>query len=105
MLAHPDGGLDVRAIATIAGGPALYLIGNLMFKHVMGGGFALSHIVGLILLALLVPIAAVFSLLAFGTAVALILVIVAVWETRRWLGAGDTEAAAAKLASAEPGDS
>ncbi|MET0651949.1 MAG: low temperature requirement protein A, partial [Hyphomicrobiaceae bacterium] len=104
VLAHPAGHIDFKTGAAVLGGPALYLFGNLMFKRTTANRPALSHIVGLILLAGLVPLAPLLQPLAFAVGANLVLVIVAVWETRS-LGTGNTEAEVAKLASAEPGES
>jgi low temperature requirement protein LtrA len=96
VLAHPAGHTDFKTASTLLGGPALYLVGNLMFKRATSDRPALSHILGLILLAGLVPLASLLQPLSLAVAANLVLVIVAVWETRS-LGAGDTEPAANKL--------
>ena len=88
----------------LLGGPALYLLGNLMFKRTTANRPALSHIVGLILLAGLVPLAPLLQPLTLAAAANLVLVVVAVWETRS-LGTGNTEPEAGKLPTAEPGKS
>lgn len=83
VLHHPGGHLDPTALAAIAGGPALYLLGNTLFKHLSAPYYPLSHLAGLGLLALLV----VFELfthaltpLAIAAAVTAVLIIVAIWE-------------------------
>jgi low temperature requirement protein LtrA len=86
VLAHPAGHTDAKTAAVLIGGPALYLAGNLLFKRVSARHFPLSHLVGLGLLALLIPVAAVASPLALSGATTLVLVIVAVWETRSLAG-------------------
>ena len=96
VLAHPTGHTDFKTAATSLGGPALYLVGNLMFKRTTADRPALSHLVGLILLAGLVPLALLLQPLAFAAAANAVLVLVAVWETRS-LGTGDTEPKANKL--------
>jgi low temperature requirement protein LtrA len=82
VLAHPTGHTDAKTAAVLLGGPVLYLIGNLLFKRISAKYYPLSHLVGLGLLALLVPAATVASPLMFSGATALVLVIVAIWETR-----------------------
>jgi len=82
VLAHPTGHTNVQTAAVLLGGPALYLIGNLLFKRASAKHFPLSHLVGLGLLALLLPAATVASPLMFSGATALVLVIVAIWETQ-----------------------
>ena len=51
VLAHPDGHTDAKTAAVLLGGPALYLLGNLLFKRISANRFAFSHQVGLGLLA------------------------------------------------------
>ena len=55
VLQHPSGHASAGAVATIVGGPALYLAGNALFKRLSAPYLPLSHLVGLGLLALLVP--------------------------------------------------
>jgi len=80
VLAHPDGHPEAGTAAALLGGPALYLIGNTLFKWTTAGRLPLSHLAGLVLLAGLVPGTVVLSPLLLGVAVMLILVLVAVWE-------------------------
>ena len=81
ILAHPTGHIGPEAAAVIIGGPALYVLGNMLFKRAMTGRAPLSHMVGLALFALLSPVALMFSPLALAGAVTLILIVVATWET------------------------
>jgi low temperature requirement protein LtrA len=82
ILAHPAGHTGIETAAAALGGPALYLLGNSLFKRTIYGRLPLSHLVGLLLLALLIPAAPVTSPLLFGTMTVLVLVLVAIWETR-----------------------
>lgn len=72
----------VAQIAVLIGGPALYLLGNALFKMTVNHtNFPLSHLVGLVLsLALLLP-AATLSVLSLAGLATLLLVVVATWET------------------------
>jgi low temperature requirement protein LtrA len=82
VLAHPAGGSDVKTAIAAIGGPALFLIGNILFKRVGTGRPTFSHWVGLALLALLAGATTWLSPLALSAAASTILVVVAVWETR-----------------------
>ncbi len=82
VLAHPGGHVEPGALAAILGGPALYLVGNLLFKATMAGRPPLSHMVGLALLALLVLAAPATSPLLLSALSSLVLVIVGLWEAR-----------------------
>ncbi len=58
VLAHPEGHSDMETILTVVGGPMLFLLGTLLFKVVSEiGRFPVSHIVGLGLLLVLIPLA------------------------------------------------
>lgn len=81
VLAHPTGHMETAMMAAVLGGPALYLLGNLLFKSTVAAHVPLSHLVGLALLALLVLAADHVSPLLLGAAASAVLVIVAIWET------------------------
>ena len=86
---HPNHHAGAFEIAALVGGPALYLFGNLIFKRTNFAHFPLSHLVGLGLLAAILPFAGYFSLLHLSLAATAILVLVAGWE---WLSLRDTRA-------------
>jgi len=81
-IALPGGHLAPASIVTLLGGPALYIAGNVFFKRASARYYPLSHLVGLGLLALLAPVATWMTPLALGAATTVVLVIIAVWETR-----------------------
>ena len=81
-LGHPRATAQTAQIAVLLGGPALYLLGNALFKKsVNDTNFPLSHLVGLGLLALLAWPAHAMPVVALATATTLLLVGVALWET------------------------
>ena len=82
VLHHPDGHTDPATAAAILAGPALYLLGNALFKRLSASRVPLSHLVGLGLLVLLIPVALFVSPLILASAVTLVLIIVPVWEWR-----------------------
>ena len=81
-IAHPDGHLHAAEAACLLGGPALYLAGNILFKRASARYYPLSHLVGLGLLVLLAPVALRMTPLILGAATTVVLIVVAVWETR-----------------------
>jgi low temperature requirement protein LtrA len=81
-LAHPLGHAGTAEISCLIGGPALYLFGNLIFKRTNAQHFPLSHLVGLGLLALIVPFAWGLSPLVLSLAASTTLVLVCIWEMR-----------------------
>jgi low temperature requirement protein LtrA len=99
VLAHPAGHTDLETAAAVLGGPALYLVGNSLFKWATFGRVPLSHLVGLGLLCLLVPLVLAASPLAIATAATLVLVLVAIWE---WLSLGADLAATRAALSSPP---
>jgi low temperature requirement protein LtrA len=81
VLAHPTGHTEAKTAVVLLAAPALYLLGNLMFKRVTATSPALSHMVGLGLLALLIPVSTLVQPLTFSAAATAVLVLVAAWET------------------------
>ncbi|RON53340.1 low temperature requirement protein A [Pseudomonas frederiksbergensis] len=84
VLMHPEHASDAGILAIIAG-PWLFLLGNALFKWVMADRRLppLSHLVGLGLLLVLLPLALshLFSALILGALTTAVVVLVAVWET------------------------
>ncbi len=69
-------------IAVLLGGPALYLLGNALFKMTVNHTyFPLSHLVGLALLLAMVVPAGTLSVLSLAALTTLVLVVAASWET------------------------
>jgi low temperature requirement protein LtrA len=81
VLAHPSGHTERATTAAVLGGPALYLLGNILFKRSVAKWLPLSHLVGIAGLVALVPAATHLSPLLLGTAASAVLVVVAIWET------------------------
>ncbi len=80
VLRHPSGHASPGAVATIVGGPALYLAGNALFKRLSAPYLPLSHLVGLGLLALLAPAGLYVSPLVLAAGATTVLIIVVIWE-------------------------
>lgn len=81
LLAHPAGHIAPAARAMTIGGAALFLLGNIAFKRATWRNVPFSHLVGLGLLAVL-ALLPIHDGYALGMGAALVLAIVAVWETR-----------------------
>jgi low temperature requirement protein LtrA len=90
LLAHPDGHVGGKEILSILGGPLLYLIGTVLFKHAIRGIYQLSHLIGIGLLLALTPFASRLSPLSLAAAAAAILIIVAAQEAIS-LGSGSRQ--------------
>jgi low temperature requirement protein LtrA len=82
VIAHSGGAVEASSLAVLIAGPALYLLGNALYKIVVYGWFPLSHMIGLAALAVLAPIAWFTDLLVAGTMTTLILIVVAGLESR-----------------------
>jgi low temperature requirement protein LtrA len=80
-LAHPGGAITAMDATIILGGPALYLVGNILFKLAAQDRRPYSHGVGLALLAGLTPFAASAEPLALAAATSTALVAVAGLES------------------------
>jgi len=93
-IAHPGGHMEFPAALALLGGPILYLVGNLFFKRASAKNYPLSHLVGLGLLVLIAPFSMWMTPLALGAATTVVLITVAIWETRSF-------ASGPKIAAAE----
>jgi low temperature requirement protein LtrA len=80
VLHHPSGHIELPALAALVGGPALYLIGNTLFKRLSAPNLPLSHLVGLGLLVLAIPASINLTPVALSGLTTAILIVVAVWE-------------------------
>jgi low temperature requirement protein LtrA len=82
LLARPESHVDAKIAIAIAGGAALYLFGNLLFKRTALGYWPLSHLAGLALLVVITSLMSIETPLTMGATVAGVLVVVAAWETQ-----------------------
>lgn len=81
VVKHPAGHSDVRTIVSTIGGPLVFLVGTILFKHAIRGFFQLSHGIGIILLLALSWFAADLSPLWLSVTTSVIMIVVAVWES------------------------
>ena len=91
MLSHPGGHSDGKTVLSAIGGPLLFLIGTILFKHVVRGWLQLSHIVGIAALIVLAWFAGELSPVWLSVLTTMVLLIVAVWETVSLSGASQSE--------------
>lgn len=79
---HPHDVGDPARVAVMLGGPAVYLLGNALFKKtVTDTSFPLSHLAGLGLLVALLWPAPSLSVFALSSLTTGVLTLVAIWET------------------------
>ncbi|GGI23192.1 low temperature requirement protein A [Bradyrhizobium guangdongense] len=81
VLKHPSGHSDVRTIVSTIGGPLVFLVGTILFKHAIRGFLQLSHGIGIVALAALWWFAADLSPLWLTVATSVIMIVVAMWES------------------------
>ncbi|MGN8113038.1 low temperature requirement protein A [Labrys sp. 22185] len=79
-IAHPAHHVDFGGMAVIFGGPAIYLVGNALYKRLIYGGVPITHVVGLLALAITAPFAFMTDLLMISGITTVILLVVAIWE-------------------------
>lgn len=85
VLAHPSGHLTREFVLAQVFGPVLFLVGTGLFKGiVLPGGFPRSHIVGIVLLVLVIPLSTVGHLSPVVIAAATMLVVLGV-GIREWI--------------------
>lgn len=82
ILLHPQDDVARRILFSVVGGPLLFLLGNLLFKFVIAGRWALSHLAGMLALLVLAALAGVLNTLILALLTTLVLVVVSLWESR-----------------------
>jgi low temperature requirement protein LtrA len=97
VLTHPNGQSDIRTVVSAVGGPLLFLVGTILFKHTIRGFLQLSHGVGIIAFAVSAWFAGSLSPLLLSGLTTAIMVVVAVWETASLRsGAAETQSEATR---------
>jgi low temperature requirement protein LtrA len=81
VLAHPGGLSDYRTAISAIGGPLLFLVGTILFKHTFRGFLQLSHVAGIVALGALYWFAGELSPLLLSILTTGIMVTVAIWES------------------------
>jgi low temperature requirement protein LtrA len=81
VLTHPADHSDPKTVLSAIGGPLLFLIGTILFKHTIRGWLQLSHGAGIIALAILAWFAGALSPLLLSILTTAIMIIVAAWES------------------------
>jgi low temperature requirement protein LtrA len=81
VLKHPNGHSDLKTVVSAVGGPVLFLVGTILFKHTVRGFLQLSHGVGIIAFAALAFFASDLSPVMLSALTTAILVTVAAWES------------------------
>jgi low temperature requirement protein LtrA len=81
VLKHPAEHSDLKTVLSAIGGPLLFLIGTILFKHTIRGFLQLSHGAGIIALGGLAWFASDLSPLMLSIVTTAIMIIVAVWES------------------------
>jgi low temperature requirement protein LtrA len=79
---NPGGDADAATIATVLGGPALFLAGHVLFKRQLLGVLSVARLVAIAALVALVPLGWVVSPLGLATLATLVLAAVAGWDSR-----------------------
>ena len=98
LLSHPWARSDLGSAAVLLGGPAIYLLGNGVFRRLLSPRFPPSHVVGLGLLAVLALASPWLAQLPLALATNLVAILVAVLSMhlhRRQTAARQAAAAAA----------
>jgi low temperature requirement protein LtrA len=80
VLTHPADHSDLETVLSAIGGPLLFLIGTILFKHTIRGWLQLSHGAGIIALCILAWFAGALSPLLLSILTTAIMIIVAAWE-------------------------
>src|SRR2546427_12228927 len=81
VLKHPADHSDLKTVLSAVGGPLLFLVGTILFKHAIRGFLQLSHGAGIIALAAVGLFGRDLSPLWLSILTTAIMVVVAGWES------------------------
>jgi low temperature requirement protein LtrA len=81
VLTHPADHSDPRTVLSAIGGPLLFLVGTILFKHIIRGWLQLSHGVGIVVLGVLAWFASGLSPLMLSILTTAVMIMVAAWES------------------------
>ncbi len=81
VLQHPAGHSDLNTVLSAIGGPLLFLLGTILFKHTIRGWLQLSHGAGIVALGILAWFAGGLSPLMLSVLTTAIMIMVAGWES------------------------
>ena len=81
VLKHPGGHSDAKTVLAAVGGPLLFLVGTILFKHAIRGFLQLSHGIGIIAFAATGLFGRDLSPLWLSILTTAIMIMVAVWES------------------------
>src|SRR5664279_3819695 len=95
VLTHPADHSDLKTVLSGIGGPLLFLVGTILFKHTFRGFLQLSHGAGIVALCVLAWFASGLSPLMLSMLTSAFMIVVAVWESIS-LGSGAAEARSEK---------
>lgn len=79
-LAHPHDTPKLAYALVLSAGPAIYLLGSAMYKKVVYGRLPMSHLVGMVVLAGLVPLAPLLDLLTLGWLTTAVMLGIGLWD-------------------------
>jgi low temperature requirement protein LtrA len=80
VLSHPDGHLETAVALVLIGGPALFLVGAVLFKLAVFGYWSIPRLAGLALTLALYPVAHGLTPLLLSSATTAIMLALATWE-------------------------
>ena len=81
VLQHPGNHSDLNTVLSAIGGPLLFLLGTILFKHTIRGWLQLSHGAGIAALGILAWFAGGLSPLTLSILTTAIMILVAAWES------------------------
>jgi low temperature requirement protein LtrA len=81
-IAHPLGHASPETVATVLGGPALFLAGHALFKRAVFGVVSMPRLVAIVVLGIVALAGRDWAPIALATAALVILAGVSVWDAR-----------------------
>ena len=82
VMAHPHDGVKLAYGFVLSLGPIIYLVGSAIYKKIVYGIVPVSHIVGVVILAALIPVFLNTDLLVAGWLTSMVMIGIGLWEGR-----------------------
>lgn len=82
VMEHPHGAVAGPHALVLCAGPAIYLLGSIVYKKVVQDRIPRSHLAGVAALLIALPLARHMDLLLMGWLTTLIMLVVSLWESR-----------------------
>lgn len=80
VVSHPSSSVNIPSLLILIVSPAVYIIMNMVFKHITCHIISVSHLIALAMLAALVPVSFFINILAINTIIVFIFIFIIMYD-------------------------